>query len=276
MLRVSLACLVVSLSLAPAFAQQSSASLIAPELLPGGGAPVRAALGGGTMAPPSASRPVAFSQFAIGAKVGLLGAGVEAAVPLSYHLNLRAGGNFLSYNDTLTSDGITYNADLKFRSAETSVDWFPWARSFHISPGALVYNGNRITGGASVPAGQTFTLNNTTYTSSSTDPVTGYGSLTLRKTAPKLTVGWGNLIPRNGRHLSVPFEIGAAYVGDPKVALSFSGTACSVDAGVSNCSNVATDPTTQANVAAEERKIAKDADDARFFPLLSVGFAYRF
>jgi len=273
--RVSLACLVVSLSVPFAVAQQSSSSLIAPELLAGGGTPVPAAFGG-TIAPPSATRPAPFSQVAIGAQVGILGIGAEAAVPLSYHLNLRAGGNFFSYSDTLTDDGITYNADLKFRSSEASVDWFPWGRSFHISPGALVYNGNRVTGAASVPAGQTFTLNNTTYTSSSTAPVSGYGTLTMRKAAPKLTIGWGNLIPRDGRHFSVPFEIGAAYVGDPKVALNLAGTACYTYEGAPYCADVATDPMIQANVVAQQQKIAKDADDIRFFPIISTGLAYRF
>jgi len=275
MFRLSLASLVVCLSVPLAFGQQNSSSLIDPAVLAGGGAPDSGG-SAGVMAPPSASRPLAFRQVAIGAKIGLLGAGVEMATPLSYHLNLRAGGNFFSYSDTLTSDGINYNANLYFRSGEASVDWFPWARAFHISPGALLYNGNRVTANASVPAGQTFTLNDTTYTSSSSDPVTGTGRLTLSKAAPKLTVGWGNLIPRSGRHFSVPFEIGAAYIGDPKVTINLAGTACYTYEGAPYCSNVATNSMIQANLAAQQQKIAKDADDARFFPILSTGFAYRF
>ena len=181
--RVSLTLLALSLCISAGFAQQSSSSLVAPELLPGGGVP--AALGAVT-APPSVSHSGAFSGFAVGAKIGLLGAGLEIATPLSYHLNLRAGGNFFSYSDTLTSDGISYDAALRFRSAEASIDWFPLAGGFHISPGALLYNDNQITGGASVPAGKTFTLNGTTYTSSATNPVTGNGSVTILP-APRAT-----------------------------------------------------------------------------------------
>ena len=275
MFRLSLASLVVCLSVPLAFGQQNSSSLIDPAVLAGGGA-LASAPSTGVMAPPSATRSAAFREFAIGAKIGLLGAGVELATPLSYHLNLRAGGNFFTYSDNLTSDGINYNAKLDFRSSELSVDWFPWARGFHISPGALVYNGNRISGAASVPAGQTFTLNDTTYTSSASDPVTGNGHVTLGKAAPKLTIGWGNLIPRSGRHFSVPFEIGAAYIGDPKVTINLAGTACYTNEGAPYCANVATDPMIQANLAAQQQKIAKDAEDARFFPILSTGFAYRF
>jgi len=256
-----------------AMAQPSSSSQLTPSLL-AGDSPNS---GGTVYAPPgSSTRPIAFSTVAVDAKVGVLGIGFEAATPLSMHLNLRAGGNFFNYTDTLTSDGITYNANLRFRSSEASLDYFPWAKSFHISPGALLYNGNQVTGNANVPAGQTFTLNGTTYTSSASDPVSGNGSVTFNKAAPKLTVGWGNLIPRSGRHFSVPVELGFAYVGDPKVVLNLNGTACYTYEGAPYCADVATDPTIHANVVAQQQKLANDAADARFFPILSAGFAYRF
>jgi hypothetical protein len=273
--RVSQALLVVCLCVPAGFAQQSgSSSLVAPELV-SGGSWTPAALGA-VYAPPSTKGSGAFSGVGIGVKAGLLGLGVEVATPLSYHLNLRAGGNFMNFSDTLTQDGINYDASLRFRSAEASVDWFPWAKGFHISPGALLYNGNQITGGANVPAGKTFTLNSTTYTSGATNPVTGSGSVTMNKTAPKLTVGWGNLVPRSGHHFSVPVELGFAYIGDPKVAVSLQGTACYTYEGVQYCDNVATDPMIQSNLSAEVQKLNKDAEDARFFPIISLGFAYRF
>lgn len=272
--RLFSAVLILSLSgLVPlAVAQPSSSSQLAPSLLSGDSS----SSGGAVYTPAGSSRPVAFSTVAVGVKVGVLGVGFEAATPLSTHLNLRAGANFFNYSDTLTSDGIAYNANLQFRSSEASLDYFPWAKSFHISPGALLYNGNEITGTANVPAGQTFTLNGTTYTSSATDPVNGNGSVTFNKAAPKITVGWGNLIPRSGRHFSIPVELGFAYVGDPKVALNLNGTACYTYQGAPYCANVATDPTIHANVLAQQQKIANDAAPARFFPVLSTGFAYRF
>lgn len=255
-----------------AFAQPSSSALETPSLLTGD----NPGSGGGIYAPAASTRPIAFSTVATGVKVGVLGIGFEAATPLSMHLNLRAGGNFFSYSDTLTSDGLKYDANLHFRSSEASLDYFPWAKGFHISPGALLYNGNEITGKANVPGGKTFTLNGTTYTSSASDPVNGNGSVTFNKAAPKITVGWGNLIPRNGRHWSVPVDLGFAYVGDPKVALNLNGTACYTYQGAPYCANVATDPTIHANVVAQQQKISNDAAVARFFPIVSAGFAYRF
>lgn len=134
---------------------------------------------------------------------------------------MRGGANFFSYADTFSPDGITYDATLALRSGEASLDWFPGAKGFHLSPGALIYDGNKLSGNAGVPSGQSFTLNGTDYTSSATSPVTGTAGLTFNKFAPKLTAGFGNLIPRSGRHFSVPLELGFAYVGDPKSCHEF-------------------------------------------------------
>lgn len=223
---------------------------------------------------PAAENMRAFSQLAVGVKFSTFGLGIELATPLSQHFNFRIGGNFFQYTDHLTTDGIHYDAALNYSSAEASIDWFPWGRSFHISPGALVYSGNRITANGMVPGGTTFTVNNTNYLSSPTDPVGGNARIDFAHAAPMLTVGWGNLIPRSTRNFSFPFEMGFAYVGDPKVNLNFQGTVC--DANDLGCASANSDPTFQANVAAEKTKIQNDANYARFYPILSLGFAYRF
>jgi hypothetical protein len=234
-----------------------------------------AASGGGGQAGQTVSAySTPFSGFAVGVKVGTLGPGVEVATPLARTLNLRGGANYFTYSDSFTSDGITYNATLRFLSGELGLDWFPWGGGFHISGGALVYNGNQITGASDVPGGKTFTLNSVTYMSSTTDPVTGTGSLTFNRAAPKVTIGWGNLLPRSERHWSVPFELGFAYVGSPKVALNLTGTVC--DTSGANCRTITSDPTVQANVTAQQQKLANDANPARFYPILSVGFGYAF
>lgn len=215
-----------------------------------------------------------FSGFALGVNVGLLGVGVQTATPLSKRLNLSGGANFFSYSDGLTSDGVQYNANLRFRSAEASLDWFPMAGGFHISPGALLYNGNQVTANATVPGGQTFTLNSVQYISSTTAPVTGTGSVTFNKAAPKVTVGFGNMLPRSGRHVSVPVELGFAYVGDPKVALNLAGTVC--DPNGQNCEAIASSTAVQANVAGQQQKLQNDVSVAKIYPIFRTGLAFSF
>jgi hypothetical protein len=221
-----------------------------------------------------AARTGPFSTVAVTAKIGVLGVGVDLATPLSRKTNLRIGGNYFTYSDTLTSNGINFKGNLNFASAVASLDWFPWGRSFHISPGAMVFNGNRISANASVPAGTSFTIDNNNFVSSPTDPVGGNAKITFNKAAPMLTVGWGNPIPRNGRHFSFPVELGFAYVGDPKTSLNFTGTAC--DAQYAVCQPVSQNVPFQNSVSVERVRFQNNANDARFFPILSVGFSYRF
>lgn len=223
---------------------------------------------------PAAESVRPFSQLAVGVKFSTLGAGVEVATPLSGHFNLRVGGNFFQYTDHLTTNGIHYAAALNFSSAQASIDWFPWGRSFHVSPGALVYSGNRIIANGSVPGGTSFTINGNDYVSDLADPVGGSARIDLAHAAPMLTFGWGNLIPRKPGHFIIPFEMGFAYIGDPKVGLNFGGSVC--DAQQLGCRPVQSDPTFQSDVAAEKAKIQNNANYARFYPILSLGFAYRF
>jgi hypothetical protein len=222
----------------------------------------------------SAEHTAPFSGLAIGVNVGLLGVGIDAATPLSKHLNLSGGPNFFSYSDNLTSDGVHYDASLQFRSVEASLDWFPMAGGFHISPGALLYNGNKISANATVPGGQTFTLNSVTYMSSTANPVTGTGSVGFNKAAPDVTVGFGNMIPRSGRHFSVPIDLGFAYVGEPKVALNLAGTVCAPDG--SNCQTIASSTAVEANVAAQQQKVQNDVSPAKIYPIFRLGAAFSF
>jgi hypothetical protein len=215
-----------------------------------------------------------FSRLGIAIKASLLGAGVEAATPLTSRSNLRAGFNIFNYDRGFNKDGVAYAAQLRFRSVEAHYDWFPFAGSFHLSPGVLVYNGNQLAAIASVPGGKTFTLNNTTYSSDAAYPIAGTGKVDFVKVGPMFTVGWGNLLPRNHRHFSVPFEVGVIYTGAPRTALTLGGSAC--DAAGVNCRSVQTDPTFQANVQAEKDKLNRDMTAFKFYPVISVGFAFNF
>src|SRR3954468_11961317 len=104
-------------------------------------------------------------HIAAGVKISLLGIGGEVAVPITDKMDIRAGFNGFSYDRNFDKDGVSYAGHLNFRSAEAHYDWFPFDGSFHLSPGMLIYNGNKITADAAVAGGQSFDLDNTTYTS---------------------------------------------------------------------------------------------------------------
>ena len=213
------------------------------------------------------------SHVGIGIKFSTLGAGIEAAVPLAGKLNLRGGFNIFRYSRGITNNGINYNGNLHFQSGEAHLDWFPFG-GFHISPGLLFYNGNNVTATAAVPGGQAFSLGGTQYESDPSAPVSGTGTLDFVKVSPSIMVGVGNLIPRNGRHYSFLFEVGGAYQGSARVALNFTGNVCDPTGTI--CRSIASDPTVQANIQAQQLKIRNDVNPYRFFPVLSFGVGFNF
>jgi len=241
---------------------------------------------------PSSPTVRPFTHPAIAVKIGLGGAGFDVALPLARKFNVRGGASFFSYNDTFTTDGTSYNANLQFQSSNVSIDWFPFGGSFRMSAVGQVYNGNTMSANTSVPAGQSFSLNNVNYYSSAGSPIGGTASLSLgnqggSQMAPGFTIGFGNMIPRGkGQHWSVPFEIGFVYIQSPQIQLNLKGISCATQAEataqvtttptVTGCAYTATDPATQANVVQEQNELNNDLNPLRFYPILSIGLSYKF
>ena len=223
--------------------------------------------------PAPAAHPSPRRGIGAGVKVSSLGVGAELAVAVTRRTNLRAGVNAFSYSHGFSNDGISYAGSLRLQSAEAHYDWYPLG-GIHFSPGLIAYNRNKLTATASVPGGSTLTLDGVQYMSDPSNPVSGNGKIELNKVAPTFMLGLGNLVRRRGRRFSVNFEVGAAYVGPPQATLNLGGGVCTTS-GL-NCRTIASDSTVQANVAAEQSKINHNISLLRFYPLISLGFGYRF
>ena len=205
-------------------------------------------------------------------KMSTLGAGIEAAFSVVPRINVRAGFNDFSYSRNFESSGIHYDGSLTLRSASVNGDFYVLG-PLHLSPGLLLYDGNRGSATASVPGGQTFTLGSATYLSNPSNPVNGSATLGFNAAAPEFLIGLGNLVPRSPRRFTVNFEFGAAYQGSPAVKLNLGGGVCNPSGA--GCVNAA-DPAVQSNVAAQQAKLNRNLSFFRFYPLASVGFGYRF
>lgn len=209
-----------------------------------------------------------------GIRLSSLGVGGEVAVKVVPKVNIRGGVNFFSYSRGYNNNGIHYAGDLRWLSTEAHLDFFPLGHGFHLSPGVIAYNDNRVNATANAPGGAQFTLNGVSYESDPTNPVNGSAKLSFNKAAPTFMIGFGNLVPRGGKHFSVNFEAGVAYQGSPKIALNLTGSACAPDG--TNCQNVATNSTIQSNVIGQQNKISNDLSPFKFYPLISLTFGYRF
>jgi hypothetical protein len=213
-----------------------------------------------------------FSTFAFGIKGGTLGSGVEIATPIARSFNLRAGLNYTRFDVPFQIDGIHYDTGASFGSSQLTLDWFPFHRGFHISPGVLYFR-NGLYGSASVPAAEHFTLDNVNYINSVDDPVGGAASFDYQKHfAPVLLFGFTNLVPRDRSRLSVPFEVGFAYTGAPTLSVNLLGTACTRQ----GCFNAGSDPATQQNLKNELKDVDSKVGLAIVYPIITMGVAYRF
>ncbi len=202
-----------------------------------------------------------------------LGISFDAAARVAPRVNLRAGASLFDYTRDFDDGDITYRGKLTMRSVHAYVDWFPFGGGFHISPGFILHNGNKAELSASLPPGKRVTIGDTEYVSATTNPIQASGAVSVESGRPALLIGWGDIIPRS-RRFSVPIEIGVIFQGAPAATLSFSGTACALN-GL-NCRNIGTDAAIQNDVRKEEANLNEDIRILRFYPVLSLGVAFRF
>ncbi|HUH63464.1 MAG TPA: hypothetical protein VLZ50_10720 [Terracidiphilus sp.] len=228
-----------------------------------------------------------FARFGFGVSLSPLGIGLQTATNINDHLNLRGTGSFFNYNTSFTTSGFTANAKLNLASAGAALDYYPTHLGFRVSPGVLFYNNNGLTAADTVAGGTSFTLNGDTFYSANANsatgatPANGNASLALNTTKPAftLTTGWGNLAPRSGRHISFPFEIGAAFTGSPSLNANLAGWACHDQAQTQCVDLSSSNPIAlevQSDLKAQIAKWTSDLSPLKVYPILSVGVGYSF
>ncbi len=225
-----------------------------------------------------------FSRIGIGFHVGTTGPGVDIASPLCQHLNLRASTDFLIDSASMEDQGVDIAMKIHMQSSRVSLDWFPRAGSFRISPLLVLGNQTNLTAHAAVPQGETLTLGGSNFVSSTTDPLRGSASVDFRRIAPGISLGFGNLAPRvdershrHPAHFTFPVEAGFFYVGQPTLTVDFTGSACDPSQSQSiGCEQVNQDKDFQTGLAKFETRNRKNLSYASFYPLFSTGIGYAF
>lgn len=214
-------------------------------------------------------------HFGAGFQLSTLGPGVQFAARVLPSADVRVGFSEFHYSHSFDRDGINYDGRLRLRSVSAQLDWFFW-KSFHLSPGALIYNGNQLAAAASAGPGGSFTLGGVAYTSDPTNPLLGTGTVSVRRFAPMFTVGSGRLVSEDGGHFGVSFELGLVDEGAPLALLNLTGSVCAQ--GAATC-EPASSPDVQANVVAEQNKLNAEMSGhwyAKFYPILGLGLHYSF
>lgn len=198
-----------------------------------------------------ASGSATAESFALGAKAGTTGLGLEASWSVSERVNLRVGYYTFDYGTDLEEDGIEYDGDLRLRNAALFADWHPFAGRFRISVGGIE-TGNEFKGAAE----DSLDIGENTY-QAAVDTVVGWDGF-----APYLGVGFGNAVGAGRWTFSM--DLGVMFTGSPDVSLN--GTV----------NDPALDSQFQEDLAIEEDTLRAELEDAKYYPVLSLGFAYRF
>lgn len=193
----------------------------------------------------------------IGVKAGTLGAGVEASVSLVSNLNLRLGANKFKYEFDDTLDDIKYNTELDLNSQSLMLDWHPFGGSFRLSAGVF-RNRNEVSAVGTPTTGAQ--IGDTFYSPAQIGTVSG--TVSLDPSASYLGIGWGNAVGKNKRFGFI-VDLGVLFQKSPDVTLSTTGL-------------LSSDPGFQADLRQEELNIEADIEDFEAYPVVSLGFSFRF
>ena len=191
----------------------------------------------------------------LGLKAGTLGLGLEASwQPLPY-IDIRLGANAYDYEDDGTQAGVPYDATLALENFYATGNFHFPVSPMRVTAG-LYSNGNEFQmqnddaadldiGGINYPGAGIGTLTS----------VTSFGS-----TSPYLGIGFDfTLAGKVGLNL----DFGVLWQGEPEVTLEADGL-------------LALDPGFQAALEAERLELEDEMSDFKAWPVVSLGFVYKF
>jgi hypothetical protein len=197
------------------------------------------------------------SGWAIDAKVGTMGIGADVSRSIVPRvLNFRTGVSLFSYSTDFDEEGITYNAKLKLGAVPIAVDVFPFKNWFRIG-GGVVINLNEVTGTGNPTSGGQITIGDTAYNITDLGQVNG--KVKFNRAAPYFGIGFNNPIKKTG-HLGFFVDLGLLYHGSPITTLTTTKTVAGL----------------QQEIDKQLSKTNKDLADFKIFPVVQMGFSYKF
>jgi len=152
----------------------------------------------------------------LGAKIGTTGYGLEAAVGMTEHLNVRGGVSMFDFEVTYTTDDrdpdVKFDLDAENRAYHLFVDYLPFKRILRLT-GGIVYQGPRFMGTGTPVENYTDPESGLTFTPAQMGRV----ELDLyyqEKVNPYLGFGFGNSL---NNLVTLSFDAGLIFSGKPTV-----------------------------------------------------------
>ncbi len=196
-------------------------------------------------------------RFALSAKAGTLGLGLEAAASINTHFDARVGVNAFIRGYSGTESDIKYDIDLTLLSFAGLIDWYPTQAGFRLTGGVLL-NKNSLDLKATSSA--SYDIGGTTYTAAEVGTLKG--ELDFKDLAPYAGIGWGKHFGRKSSW-SLNFDLGVMFQGSPKLDYTTDGT-------------LSSNAAFRADLDREMQDAKDELDKFKYYPVVSVGVTYRF
>ena len=216
------------------------------------------------------------SPFSLGAQASTLGWGVSGGYDVSDSISMRAMFNHFDYDFERTRRGNKFKGDLDLLSLGLMLDWHPFASGFRVTSGAFMNNSELV----AAARGENVKIGNRRYS----------GSLDLEADfdwfAPYLGLGYTGGRDRTG--FGFVFDAGVLFQGAPNLSArgSASGDAgsCTFEVDDEGRASLAGDAVCESanlsdlksDLEREHAKLARDLDDFKLYPVVSLGVSYRF
>lgn len=172
-------------------------------------------------------------------------------------LALNIGFSRFNHDFNFTADKARFDANLRLGAVPIVLSWYPFHGNFSVDAGVFI-NQNRVAATGVPEAGGTYRINGDSYTAAEVGTMTG--TTDFHVAAPYVGIGWGN--PFAGGRWTFLVDAGAMYEGSPRVNLHATGAA--------------TNPQLAADVASLQNSVNHQLDFLNWWPVVTIGVAYRF
>jgi len=160
---------------------------------------------------PSAGRA---QSFGLAGRAGSLGVGGEVNLDLNRFIGVRGGVGSIPMQPTGTFSDVEYTVKPPSSLQNVGVDLYPLGGHFRLSGGFLFKHDIALEGVSHA----SYEINGVSYSAAEAGTLTA--SFTYSSTAPYATLGFSG----RGRGFGLSFDVGAASLGQPTVALAASGS----------------------------------------------------
>lgn len=201
---------------------------------------------------------MADGDFAITGGIGTMGGTVEGQFQVNDYFQLRAGANYLAFDEDIDVDDITYDGELDFSGFGAFIDVHPFGNSFFVTGGAYA-------GGKEIDLVASSTvaveIGGVVFTPAEYGRLEG--DVSFDDVAPFVGLGFDTTFEGNG-NWGFNVLAGAALFGSGDVTLDAVG------------GTLSNDPVLQAQLAQEIQDIENEIEDYELWPVVQVGLSYRF